>query len=57
MLGVSQPRVTHLMGMVLLASRIQEALLLGTLAPKDKELRGLARFAEWDAQVSSLRIS
>ena len=50
MLGVSQPRVTHLMGLVLLAPRIQEAILLGTVAPKDKELRDLARIAEWRSQ-------
>ena len=50
MLGVSQPRMTHLMGLLLLAPAIQEAILLGELAPKDKELRELARLAEWDAQ-------
>ena len=50
MLGVSQPRMTHLMGLVLLAPAIQEAILVGEIAPKDKELRELARVAEWAKQ-------
>jgi hypothetical protein len=50
MLGVSQPRMTHLMGLLLLAPAIQEAILLGELVPKDKELRALARVAEWAEQ-------
>ncbi len=49
-LSVSQPRMTHLMSLVLLAPSIQEAILLGKVAPKDKELRELARIAEWDKQ-------
>ncbi len=36
MLGVSQPRMTHLMGLLLLAPAIQEAILLGEMAPRDK---------------------
>ena len=55
MLGVSQPRMTHLMGLLLLAPAIQEAILAGELAPKDKELRGLARVAEWETQESAMR--
>ena len=55
MLGVSQPRMTHLMGLMLLAPEIQGAILLGELAPKDKELRRLARVAEWEGQVLSMR--
>ncbi len=50
MLGVSQPRMTHLMGLLLLAPAIQEAILMGHVGPGDKELRRLARMAEWDAQ-------
>ncbi len=49
-LSVSQPRMTHLMSLILLAPSIQEAILLGRAAPKDKELRELARIAEWAAQ-------
>lgn len=55
MLGVSQPRMTHLMGLLLLAPVIQEAILLGTLAPGDKELRELSRVASWDAQAAQIR--
>ena len=55
MLGVSQPRMTHLMGLLLLAPAIQEAILLCETAPEDKELRGLARTAKWDAQESWVR--
>jgi len=51
MLDVSQPRMTHLMGLLLLAPAIQEAILLAELAPKDKEMRELVRMAEWEAQV------
>ena len=54
MLGVSQPRMTHLMGLLLLAPAIQEAILVGEAAPKDKELRELARVAEWEGQVSAM---
>lgn len=55
MLGVSQPRLTHLMGLLLLAPAIQEAILLGEVMPKDKQLRQMARVAEWDVQQSFLR--
>ena len=34
MLGVSQPRMTHVMGLLLLAPSIQEAILLGEVKPK-----------------------
>ena len=33
MLGVSQPRMSHLMGLLLLAPAVQEAILFGALAP------------------------
>ena len=54
LLDVSQPRVTHLMGMLLLAPEIQAAILAGTIAPGDKQLRRLARIAEWRAQLAAL---
>jgi predicted XRE-type DNA-binding protein len=52
LLGVSQPRLTHLMSLLLLAPTIQEAILVGTLAPADKKLRRLARLAEWREQLA-----
>ena len=52
LLGVSQPRLTHLMSLRLLAPTIQEAILTGTVAPPDKKLRRLARIAEWPEQVT-----
>lgn len=52
LLGVSQPRLTHLMGLLLLAPQIQEAILAGTTAPGDKVLRRLARVAEWREQLA-----
>ncbi len=55
MLGVSQPRMTHIMSLLLLAPAIQEAILRGEVAPKDKELRALARVAEWRVQETSIR--
>ena len=33
LLGVSQPRLPHLMGLLLLAPQIQEAILTGTITP------------------------
>jgi hypothetical protein len=54
LLGVSQPRLTHLMSLRLLAPTIQEAIVLGTLSPPDKKLRALARLGSWDAQLSAL---
>jgi hypothetical protein len=55
MLGVSQPRLTHLMGLLLLAPAIQEAVLLGVMAFGDKELRALARVAEWREQAAAVQ--
>jgi len=52
MLGVSQPRVTHLMSLLLLSPAIQEEILMGRIAPGDKELRRMARVAEWRQQES-----
>ncbi|MCC6782008.1 MAG: hypothetical protein IT457_04120 [Planctomycetes bacterium] len=52
MLGVSQPRVTHLMSLLLLSPAIQEEILFGRIAPGDKELRRMARVAEWREQAS-----
>ncbi len=54
LLGVSQPRLTHLMSMLLLAPTIQEAVLAGTIAPGDKQLRRLARIASWREQLAAL---
>ncbi len=50
MLGVSQPRMTMLMGLVLLSPKIQEAILLGCTVPREKMLRKLARLACWEEQ-------
>jgi len=54
LLGVSQPRLTHLMSLLLLAPTIQEAILAGTLAPGDKELRRLAQIGEWQEQLAAV---
>lgn len=54
MLGVSQPRLTHLMSLLLLAPQIQDAILAGTIKPQDKKLRELARIAEWREQLVAL---
>ena len=54
MLGVSQPRVTHLMSLLLLSPTIQEEILFGRIAPGDKELRRMARVAEWNKQTAAL---
>ena len=56
LLGVSQPRLTHLMSLLLLAPTIQEAIVAGTLAPADKRLRRLARLAEWREQIAELQM-
>ena len=54
MLGVSQPRMSHLMSLLMLAPVIQEAILQGDVSLRDKELRELARVAEWQTQESSI---
>ena len=54
LLGVSQPRMTHLMSLVLLAPQVQETILLARCAPGDKELRRLARIPEWSEQLAAL---
>lgn len=54
LLGVSQPRLTHLMSLTMLAPTVQEALLLGTLRLGDKQLRRLARIASWREQLAAL---
>jgi len=54
LLGVSQPRVTHVMGLVLLAPQIQEAILFGTLTLTDKQLRRMARIAAWTEQLAAI---
>ncbi|MFN7591333.1 MAG: hypothetical protein ACK5UQ_22890 [Planctomycetota bacterium] len=54
LLGVSQPRLTHLMGLLLLAPQIQDAILAGTIAPGDKTLRRIARVADWREQLALL---
>lgn len=54
-LGVSQPRMTHVMALLLLAPGIQEAILLGEITIREKALRDLARVASWDEQRERLR--
>jgi predicted XRE-type DNA-binding protein len=54
LLGVSQPRLTHLLSLTMLAPTLQEAILAGTIAPGDKALRQLARIAEWREQIAAL---
>lgn len=54
LLGVSQPRLTYLMSLVLLAPQIQEAILAGNVTLPDKKLRKLARIASWAEQLASL---
>lgn len=54
LLGVSQPRLTHLMALRLLAPAVQEAILFDELAFGDKELRALARIADWTAQAAAV---
>jgi len=53
-LQVSQPRVTHLMALRLLCPEIQQAILLGELEFADKELRQLARIADWSTQRAAV---
>ena len=51
LLNVSQPRLTHLLSLTLLAPQIQEGLLFGTAKLGDKHLRQLARIADWKSQL------
>jgi hypothetical protein len=54
LLGVSQPRLTHLMGLLLLAPSIQERILFGEIEPGDKVLRRVTRSASWEEQIATL---
>ena len=54
LIGVSQPRLTYLMSLTLLCPQVQESLLFGTTRFGDKELRRLARIAEWREQIAAL---
>jgi hypothetical protein len=54
LIGVSQPRLTHVMGLLLLAPQLQEAILFGTVTLGDKQLRRLARMAAWPDQLAAL---
>ena len=53
-LGVSQPHLSNLMGLLLLAPDIQAAILLSEMEFGDKELRALARVADWDEQKAQV---
>ena len=48
MSGFSQERLMQ----VLLAPQIQDAILLGTIAPGDKQLRELTRIPDWSASAA-----
>jgi hypothetical protein len=52
LLGVNGRELTHLICLLLLAPTIQDAILAGTIAPGDKQLRRLARIAEWREQMA-----
>lgn len=54
LLQVSQPRLCHVMALRLLCPDIQQAILLGELAFGDKELRALARIADWNEQKAKV---
>ncbi len=54
LLQVSQPRLCHVMALRLLCPDIQQAILLGELAFGDKELRALARIADWNEQKAEV---
>jgi len=53
MLGVSQARMSHVMGLLLLSPAMQEAILLGEIKQTDKALRRLTRVAEWAKQAGT----
>lgn len=54
LLGVSQPRLTHLMSLTMLAPQLQEAILLGAAKIGDKQLRRLARIPSWSEQFAGV---
>ena len=53
-LGVSQPHLSNLMGLLLLGPDVQAAILLGEMEFGDKELRALARIASWEEQKAQV---
>ena len=54
MLVVGPAGMSHLTGLLLLSPAVQEAIVLGALATKDKELRKLVRVTAWDAQTARI---
>jgi hypothetical protein len=51
-LGITRARMTQVMNLLLLAPRIQDGLLLGTLEVPERRLRLALRSADWEAQRS-----
>lgn len=49
-LGLTQPRVTQVMGLLFLSPAIQERVLLGEMSTTSGSLMRVAREAEWESQ-------
>ena len=56
-LGLTQPRLSQIMGMLLLSPAIQERVLLGGPGVGARDLQRAAREAEWESQVRTARAS
>ena len=54
-MGVSQPRISVLVTLTLLAPEIQEAVLLGQCLVSEKDLLTVARQTDWSCQKILLR--
>lgn len=54
-MGVSQPRISVLVTLTLLAPEIQEAILLGEFATGEKGLLAVARQIDWSCQKALAR--
>ena len=57
LLGISRARMTQVTNLLNLAPRLQEAIVMGELALKERELRGLARRVESAEQECSRVVS
>ncbi len=53
-LGFTQSRMTQVMSLLLLSPEIQEPILSGVLAPRERDLRKATRMTMWEEQCRPL---
>ena len=54
-LGITRARVSQVLQLLNLCSRIQEGILLGSIAPSERRLRSIAAIPDWAEQQARTR--